>query len=137
MPGYRMQAVVTKSPAEVFAVLADPLSPLRLLPGTTRCEPKAPGAVTAGGRVLRERTISGRTAAAEFVVSAFRQDKEIEFVAEAQGFRISYRYVLAAEGTGTKLTLDTDVRGSGLAALVAPAVASALEKADAGHLARI
>lgn len=138
MPSFRNQTTIARPAAAVFAKLTDPATAVRIQAGTTRSELVTPAPLRAGSRLRAVRTLEGRTVDGEVEVATFRQDKEIEFLANAQGIRVSYRYTLKEAAPETTIaTLDVSVEGSGLAALVAGVVTNALQRAETDHMAKL
>lgn len=132
---YRMR--IAASPDRVFAVLADPANGPALFAGAERGQASPPGALRAGSRLTRRRTVQGTTVEGEATVEVFREGKELVLSGETRGFRIEQRWVLKPDGDGTKVEYECRIQGSGLAAFMEGMVLDAAEKADADHLARL
>lgn len=137
MGDFRSSVRIAAAPDSVWRVLADPAAGQRLFAGCTRAGLASAPPMRAGSRMTVARTVDGRSVEVEFDVVVFRPGKELELLGEAQGFRAGYRYVLRADGDGTRLDLDTSVEGLGFAALMEGVVTDALRKADADHLDRV
>ena len=90
------------------------------------------------GTTFREtRLVGGKEATADLTITDFRPDSRLEIGTEAEGITVTYRYDLAVEGEGTRLTWVCELEAGGLRKVMLPMVAGIMKKEDGNHLQKL
>lgn len=137
MNGFEFDEHIAAPPQVVFDVLADPTRATAFLENITASEKLTDGPIGVGTRFLETRVVHGKEASAELFVSAYEPCAHVGISTEAEGITVEYRYRLAPEGEGTRLTWTCELRADGLRRLMLPMVAGIMKKEDGDHLQRL
>ena len=107
---------IAAPPERVFAVMADPDSFGKWMPGFVRIERLTPPPTGVGTRFRETRKMMGREATEEFEVTAFEPPRVLGLSCDGKkgssgSGEFRFRYMLAPGGPGTILTVDGEVGG--------------------------
>ena len=117
MPGASNEIVVNRPVAEVFAFLADAENDAQWRPGVI--EIKRASETTYHQKV---KGPGGRSVSADVEVTESRPNELIAFRATSGPVRPRGRYVLSADGDGTRVRFELEAELGGLKRLMAPMV---------------
>lgn len=111
--------VITRSPADVYAFLVDGINNAAWRPGVKSIE-LAQGPAGAEGAVYKQVLSGpgGRDIAGDYRITKAVPGERIEFEVIAGPLRPTGAYVLAADGTGTRLTFRLDAQPTGMMRLM-------------------
>ncbi|BDZ54067.1 SRPBCC family protein [Agromyces marinus] len=137
MAGFEMDEVIAASPRRVFEVLSDPSRATEFLENVTESTKLTDGPITTGTRFHETRVVNGKEASAELVVGAYEPDTRVEIGTEAEGISVLYRYELAPEGDGTRVTWTCELQAEGFRKMMLPMVAGVMKKEDGDHLQQL
>ncbi len=134
MAEFTTSEIFAAPPDRVFPALADrPNHPAA--DGDRRsCEKVSPGPIGAGTVFRETRTIAGNEVTGNLTVTRCEPNSRISFQTEAEGFILTYDYVLTPEGDGTRVAWTCTVDANGFRKVMVPVVATMVEEQDGGHL---
>ena len=119
---FELTLSIDATPGDVFAFIADFATTPRWYSAVKRVDPLS-GSGEVGSRYLVYRDLPGGRAENEVEVTGRVDGSEVTFTSLRGPTPFSYRYRVAADGSGTRLTLNGSISGAGLggpAALFAP-----------------
>lgn len=135
MPQASHSVEIARSPAEVFAFLADGTTNSQWRDGVTDIRLKSGSSAGA----IYEQGVKGpfgRRVAADYEVTAYEPNRRIAFRAIAGPVRPEGTYELEPAGGGTRLTFTLNCALSGLARIMAPMVAKTM-RSEVAQLDRL
>ncbi len=137
MSGFEFSEYIAKSPQEVFEVISNPADATKFLDNIKESRKLTDGPVAVGTTFRETRVMNGKEASADLVVSVYEPHTRLEISTEAEGIKVSYRYELWSEATGTRLKWVCELQASGLRKMMLPMVAAMMKKEDGDHLQRL
>jgi carbon monoxide dehydrogenase subunit G len=136
MTAFSRTLTVARPPAEVFPWLLEAERVPRWSSGVESYEPSGP--LAAGARVRQRLEVSGQRIDVDMEIVRYDPPREAETRFSTNGIDVVNVYVLAAEGTGTRLTQSLEAHARGLTArLLLPAVQPRLERKLSEDLERL
>jgi uncharacterized protein YndB with AHSA1/START domain len=113
--GFQVAVEIGRSPAEVFAFVAEARNMPRWYDAVVRVEPTTPGPPAAGSRYDVVRDLPGGRVHNDVEITEFEPDRLVTFESRSGPTPFRYRYTLApGPGPGTRLRLEGRIRGAGL-----------------------
>jgi carbon monoxide dehydrogenase subunit G len=137
MHGFEFSEHIARSPREVFEVLSNPSEATKFLPNIKESKKLTDGPVGVGTTFRETRVVNGKEASADLLVSAYEPPTRVGISTEAEGIKVSYRYDLAPENSGTRLKWVCELEAGGLRRMMLPMVAAIMKKEDGDHLQKL
>ena len=109
--------VIARPPEAVFDFMLDLSRAPEWRYLVTRVELVGDSPVREGSRTLFHFQSGGKQYAQEVVVAECVRPRAQTWVNDSDGFRLAVKFTLAAEGGGTRVTVDTDTRGTRLSTM--------------------
>ncbi len=127
--------ITDRGPEEVFSFISTPQRLAATLPAVTNIEPVEAQPVRVGTRLRESRSFLGREFTTDKLeVRRFDRPRVFSVGMRSLGVDVETIYRLEPVGSGTRIVLTSECRGSGLGALLAPITAWRVEAEDAAHL---
>ncbi len=137
MNAFEFTEYIAAPPDEVFRVLSDPGEAAKFLDNIKESKKLSDGPIGVGTTFRETRLVGGKEATADLTITDFRPDSRLEIGTEAEGITVTYRYDLAVEGEGTRLTWVCELEAGGLRKVMLPMVAGIMKKEDGNHLQKL
>ena len=116
MADFTLVIDIARSPAEVFAFIADPRNMPLWYDAVEEVTKTAPGAPGAGARYEVTRSLPGTRARNDVELTEYAPNRRITLESRSGPTPFRYRYGLEPSADGTVLTLDGCISGAGLPA---------------------
>jgi uncharacterized protein YndB with AHSA1/START domain len=106
---------IARTPAEVFALVAEPLDMAQWYDAVDHVAKASGGPTGAGARYLVTRSLPGGRARNEVEITEYEPDRRVTLASRSGPTPFRYRYTLDAIPTGTRLSLDGEISAAGVA----------------------
>jgi polyketide cyclase/dehydrase/lipid transport protein len=114
MGTFQLKICINRPAADVFAVVADPRNMPRWYDAVERVVELAPGTSPDTARFRVTRSLAGSSADNIVDVTAASSNRTVLLESRSGPTPFRYRYTIEPQGTGSLLTLDAQISGSGL-----------------------
>ena len=136
MASFTHSVTIPRPPEEVFPWLLEGDRVPQWTSNLERYEPE--GAVGPGSTIRQRLDVSGQTVDVAMEVVRYEPPREAQTRFTTNGIDIEATYLLAPDGTGTRLTQSLEAKARSFAArLIVPAVQPRLERKLIGDLERL
>jgi carbon monoxide dehydrogenase subunit G len=135
MGRFRESVIVGRPPADLFDFVTDQDRVADWNDHVQRVEVVGGGPVAVGSRLRQHRTRNGRDFVLEFQVTAHEPPRRHVVEGSVFGVATTIAFLIEPADDGTQVTMDADVRGRGLTALLAPVVTREMRKSAVAALA--
>jgi uncharacterized protein YndB with AHSA1/START domain len=115
MGTFRVAVDIARTPAEVFALVGDPLDMPRWYDAVDQVAKTSGGPIGSGACYVVTRSLPGGRARNDVEITDYEPDRGITLESRNGPTPFRYRYTLDAIPAGTRLGLDGDISAAGLA----------------------
>lgn len=137
MASFSISEYIDRNPQDTFDFATNFDTVSSWIPQITRIEKLTPGPMAAGTLFRETRKMGSREHASVIEVTEHTRPTVHSASAKCMGCVASYRYTFQQAGKGTRVDLHAEVKGSGLAKLIAPMLLTAMRKQDGDQLASL
>lgn len=115
MGTFHVAVDIARTPAEVFALVAEPLEMPRWYDAVDHVARTSEGPIGPGARYVVTRSLPGGRARNEVEITVYEPDRRVTLESRSGPTPFRYRYTLDTIPAGTRLSLDGDISSAGLA----------------------